>query len=101
MKQIVQTYESYNATFSLQCIAEYEYRMSDGNYILKIFKEDCFLLILPNGKHFLADYEFLYDPGDNHLLDQYKDGIVKNWIIGCIQSHFNSKQVQINPSLEY
>ena len=100
MKQIVQTYEAYNATFSLQCIGEFAYTTADGNYFLKVFEENCFLLILPNGKHFIADHEFLYDPGDNHLLDQYKDGRVKNWIIGCIQSYFNSKQVQIKPSLE-
>lgn len=89
MKRPFLTFETYNATFSLQSIAEFEYKTLDGDYILKVFEEDCFLLILPTGKHFVADYEFLYDPGDNPILDQYKDGLVKNWIIGCIQGLFN------------
>lgn len=79
------TFENYNATFSLQLWVEFEFKTANGDYILKIFEEDCFLLILPSGKHFVADFEFLYEQGGNHLLDQYENGKVRKWIIGCLK----------------
>lgn len=79
MERYIFSYEQHKAYLSIELIGEYEYVSKGGDYKLRVYKDNFFMLTL-SGKYFMADYQFLFDDIPNHCLSQYEDGKTLKWI---------------------